>query len=121
VFADGERDEADPVQLTNGAPGLGGVAAVGACCSRRNLDELFFSIGDARGWKNLADILLGMPANRLFAPSSKCRTTLEWLDDVVLRDGVSHLPSTSANGPWKSFSKRKSASRTTSTSGSPAS
>lgn len=74
--------------VANGAPGLGGVAAVDACCSRLNLDELFSAIGDARGARNLADTVLVMLANRLLAPSSKRRAILEWLDDVVLPDGV---------------------------------
>ena len=70
--------------IADSAPGLGGVAGVDAYFSRLSLDELFSSIGSARGSKNLADTVLVMVANRLLAPSSKRRTILEWLDDVVL-------------------------------------
>ena len=71
-----------------GAPSLGGVAAVGTYFSRLGLDELFASLGAARGSRHLEDTVLVLLANRLLRPVSKRRTILEWLSDVALPAGV---------------------------------
>lgn len=70
------------------APSVGAVAACWAVFQSLGLDRFFAALGAARRSGALVGAMFAMVANRLCEPSSKRRAIGEWLDDVVVPDGL---------------------------------
>ena len=89
-----ERERVDLATVNiDGAPAIGGVAAVAETWQRVGLDEWFAKVGIERGAGALDGAVFAMIANRLIDPCAKRRLP-EWVDaDVVMPDGFA-APST---------------------------